>query len=85
MRKFKPGDIVSHFKRWTIEEPNNMYLYEIIGIAEHTETKEQVMVYRALYGSCGIFVRPLDMFMSEVDKQKYPDTVQTYRFELFLG
>lgn len=80
---FKPGDIVSHFKRWFIKEPNNMYLYEVIGMVEHTETKEKMMVYRALYDGCGMFVRPLDMFMSEVDRNKYPDSIQKYRFELF--
>lgn len=47
--------------------------YRLIDIAEHTETGEKFAVYRALYGSYKLYVRPLDMFMSEVDHEKYPD------------
>lgn len=78
----EPGTIVKHFKRETIRNPGtNDYLYEIIGLAKHTESKERMMVYRALYGNRELYVRPLDMFMSEVDHNKYPDIQQKYRFE----
>lgn len=79
---FKPGDIVRHFKRETVDPNTDQYLYRIIGVATHTETREKMMVYQALYGDFGAFVRPYDMFMSEVDHQKYPNIKQKYRFEL---
>lgn len=83
-REFKPGDIVQHFKRETLDESaeENMYLYEIIGIAEHTETKEKLMIYKALYNKELMCARPYDMFMSEVDHAKYPNIKQKYRLEL---
>ena len=82
--RFSPGDIVCHFKRETLsaEEKNkNVYMYEIIGVAVHTETREEMMVYRALYGDKEMFTRPLEMFLGEVDREKYPDIKQRYRFE----
>ena len=84
-RVFKSGDIVRHFKRETLsqeEKDANMYLYKIIGIAQHSETKEKLMVYQAMYDKEFMCARPLDMFMSEVDREKYPDIKQKYRFEL---
>lgn len=76
------GTIVRHFKRETIRNPGiNDYLYEIVGLAEHTESKENMMIYRALYGNRKLYARPLDMFMSEVDRNKYPSIQQKYRFE----
>lgn len=57
------------------------YLYEFIGIAIHSETRDRVVVYRALYGDKGLFVRPYEMFMEEVDHVKYPEIRQKYRFE----
>lgn len=87
-RTFKPGDIVQHFKRETLTEEKkkgNKYLYRIIGTATHTETREPMMVYQALYDDCGIYVRPLHMFLSPVDDVKYPYIRQKYRFELIHG
>lgn len=89
-REFKPGDIVQHFKRELIEgEKGSTYLYMIIGTATHTETGEIDMIYKPLYGpihsldSTDFLCRPLDMFMSEVDHEKYPNVKQKYRFELY--
>ena len=59
-----------------------MYLYYIMGEARHTETDEKLMIYQALYGEKEIFVRPYKMFMEEVDRIKYPNVKQKYRFEL---
>ena len=83
-RNFNPGDVVKHFKRETLSDEElktNMYLYEIVGIAEHTETKEKLIVYKALYDKEFMCARPYDMFISEVDRVKYPDIKQKYRFE----
>ena len=82
--RFHPGEIVRHFKRETLtaeEQDPNKYLYEIVGTAIHSETREEMMVYRALYGGGGLYVRPLEMFLSEVDHAKYPEIRQKYRFE----
>lgn len=81
--EFQKGDIVRHFKRELIEgEKGNMYLYRIVGVAHHSETGELLMVYEALYGEKGMCARPLSMFLSEVDHEKYPMVKQKYRFEL---
>lgn len=70
--RLQPGDIVQHFK-------GNMY--QILTFGTHSETEELVVIYQQLYWPYNFFVRPYDMFMSEVDKVKYPDTKQKYRFE----
>ena len=57
-------------------------LYKIIAIAEHTETKEKLVIYRALYGAYGIHARPLEMFMSKTDLFKHPEAEQEFRFAL---
>ena len=80
-REFKSGDIVAHFKREQVDKTTNKYLYRIITLATHTETEETLVVYEALYEPFGVFARPLDMFLSEVDYDKYPDIKQKYRFE----
>ena len=78
-RRLHAGDVVKHFKRETVtddEAKANKYLYKIVAIAEHTETKEMVVVYQALYGDFRMYVRPYDMFMGKVDQQKYPNIKQ---------
>lgn len=80
-RIFHSGDIVRHFKREIVDPNTSLYLYKIIGIATHSETREKMMVYQALYDDCSLYVRPYDMFVSEVDHEKYPKIKQKYRFE----
>ncbi|GAB2792585.1 hypothetical protein GCM10027040_18440 [Halomonas shantousis] len=52
--------------------------YEVIGVARHSETEEPLVVYRALYGEYGLWVRPLAMFTETVEVQGEPVS----RFEL---
>lgn len=79
------GDIVRHFKReWVKNQESNEYLYKIINFAIHSETKEKYVVYQGLYAPFEVYIRPFDMFMSEVDHVKYPEASQKYRFEKYL-
>ena len=71
MREIRQGQFYRHFKGG---------LYQVMAIATHSETKEKMVVYQALYGDYGIYVRPYDMFASEVDHEKYPQVKQVYRF-----
>lgn len=82
--ELKRGMLVQHFKRETLSEEEKMtnkYFYTVIGIAHHTETDEELVVYQALYGDGKICARPINMFLSEVEHEKYPDIKQKYRFE----
>jgi len=73
MQELKLHRVYRHFK-------GDYYLVE--DLARDSETDEPVVIYRKLYEDGGLWVRPLSMFLSEVDREKYPDCPQQYRFQL---
>lgn len=75
-RKIQLGGIYRHFKGTK---------YKVINIAQHTETGEKLVIYISVGVGGNVYARPIDMFLSEVDYDKYPDVSQKYRFELIEG
>lgn len=93
MDRLKKGDIIKHFKYETLTDEqkiNRIYTYEILEMnVIHSESRELYVVYKALYAdekmgvNYNIYIRPQEMFFSEVDHVKYPNIKQKYRFEIF--
>ena len=73
LHQIEVGRVYKHFKD---------KLYLVLAIAKHSETEDPFVVYRALYGDCQVYIRPYMMFASKVDREKYPDVKQKFRFQL---
>ena len=81
LRTIEIGEIYEHFKRPEgLPETDGGHRYEVIALAQHTETQEMLVVYKALYPPYAIFARPYTMFMGLVDIEKYPDCKKVFRF-----
>lgn len=80
-RDIQIGDIVQHFKREWVSADTSEYLYKVLAFAHHTENGEKLVIYQGLYAPFKTCARPYAMFMSEVDREKYPNVKQQYRFE----
>lgn len=74
------GEIRRHESKLVRHFKGKCYL--ILYTVEHTETEEELVIYKAMYGDYKKYARPIDMFISKVDKNKYPEADQEYRFEL---
>ena len=81
MRKLSIGATVLHFKYEVSNDLKLKYMYRVTGFAKHTETGEDLVIYRSLWDG-QYYARPMEMFLSEVDHEKYPQIEQKYRFEI---
>ena len=72
MRKVHINHIYQHYK-------GDKYI--VVGTGTHSETLEEYVIYRALYGDGKVWIRPMSLFLDEIDHQKHPGIKQKYRFQ----